>query len=49
MGNLDDIYKENHADNTGSIMKNLHLKVFNKIQDYKLKLNIYRCGYIKNR
>ena len=34
LGNLDDIYKYNHADSTGSIMKNLHKNVLIVLKKY---------------
>lgn len=40
LGNLNDIYKINHADSTGDIMKYLHLKILDLIKFYKDKINI---------
>ena len=40
LGDLNEVYKMNHADNTGSIMKNLHINVTNLIKKY--------TGTIKN-
>jgi hypothetical protein len=34
LGNLDEIYKINHADSTGEIMRSLHIKMSNIINNY---------------
>jgi hypothetical protein len=39
LGDLNEIYKVNHADSTGSLMKNLHLTVLSFIKKYKSKIN----------
>ncbi len=39
LGNLNEIYKYNHADGTGIIMKNLHNKVADLIKKYRSKIN----------
>ena len=39
LGNLDEIYKHNHADGTGTVMHKLHNTVFNLICKYKNNIN----------
>lgn len=39
LGNLEEIYKINHADSTGDIMSNLHTENLNLILKYKDKIN----------
>lgn len=45
LGNLDLVYKINHADSTGNIMKNLHYCTFNILNKYKNNIkNIVEIG-----
>jgi hypothetical protein len=45
LGNLDEIYKINHADSTGTIMKTLHNKTANIIKKYRNEIsNILEIG-----
>ena len=45
LGDLNIIYKYNHADSTGTIMKNLHKNVYNLLQKYILNIsNITEIG-----
>ena len=39
LGDLNEVYKMNHADNTGSIMKDLHLTVLNLIKKQNRVIN----------
>ena len=39
LGDLNEIYKFNHADSTGTLMKQLHIQVFNIINKYKKNIN----------